>query len=123
MNTSEDIMANMNNARYFTKLDLCKGYCQIPMEEADIEKTAFITQDGHYEFVRMPFGLINSGATLARGLRKALHRVENTGVYVDDIIIYNDTWPEHLSTIETVLQRLKEAKYILLNERLCHGMT
>ena len=68
MNTSEDIMANMNNARYFTKLDLCKGYWQIPMEEADIEKTAFITQDGHYEFVRMPFGLINSGATLARGL-------------------------------------------------------
>ena len=45
MNTSEDIMANMNNARYLTKLDLCKGYWQIPMEEADIEKTAFIIQD------------------------------------------------------------------------------
>ena len=51
MNTSEDIMANMNKARYFTKLDLCKEYWQIPMEEADIEKSAFITQDGHYEFI------------------------------------------------------------------------
>ena len=77
----------------------------------DIEKTAFITQDGHYEFVRIPFLLINSGATLARGLPKALHGVENTGVYVDDIIIYNDTWPEHLSTIETVLHRLKGANF------------
>ena len=44
-------MATLNNARYFTKLYLCKGYWQIPMEEADIEKPAFITKDGHYGFV------------------------------------------------------------------------
>ena len=59
MNTSEDIINNMNNSKYFTKLDLCQGYWQIPMHPADIEKTAFITQDGHYKFLRMPFGLVN----------------------------------------------------------------
>ena len=86
------------------------------MEEADIEKTAFITQDGHYEFVRMPLGL-----TLARDLWKVLHGIENTGIYVDDIIIYNDTWPEHLSTIETVLQRLKEANFTLKPSKSTFG--
>ena len=61
MNIAEDIMVNMNQAKYYTKLDLCKGYWQIPMCKADIEKTAFIKQDEHCEFTRMPFGLVNSG--------------------------------------------------------------
>ena len=60
------------------------------MEEADIETTEFITQDGHCEFIRMQFGLINSGAILATGFGKVLQGIGNTGVYVDDIIIYND---------------------------------
>ena len=48
MNTAEDIKVSTNQAKSFTKLDLCKGYWQIPMCKADLEKNAFITQDGHY---------------------------------------------------------------------------
>ena len=65
------------------------------MHPADIQKTAFITQEGHYEFLRMPFGLVNSGATLAKGLSKVIEGILNIGVYVNDIIIYNNTWLEH----------------------------
>ena len=91
MNTSEDIIANMNNAQHFTKLDLCKGYWQLHMPRLLLE-TAII-----YEFIRMPFGLINSEATLSGGLiKKSTKRNRNTGVHVDDIIIYNDTWQEYL---------------------------
>ena len=57
------------------------------MKESDIEKTAFITEEGHYEFTRVPFGLINSGATLTNGLRRVQQGIENMVVYVDDIII------------------------------------
>ena len=90
---ANDIITNLGKARYFTKLDLCTGYWQIPMKESDSEKTAFITEEGHYEFTRMPLGLINSGATLTKGLRRVLQGIENVDVYVDDIIIYNEEWP------------------------------
>ena len=79
------------------------------MKESDIEKTAFITEEGHYEFTRMLFGLINSGATLTKGLRRVLQGLENVDVYVDDIIIYNEEWGEHLQTVEKVLKCLQDA--------------
>ena len=88
MTSAEDLMTSMKTARYFTKLDLCKGYWQVPMNEKDIPKTALVTQDGHYEFTRMPFRLVNSGATLMKGIRKILRGVNNVGTYIDDIIIY-----------------------------------
>ena len=50
---ANDIITNLGKARYLTKLDLCKGYWQIPMKKSDIEKTAFITEEGHYEFTKM----------------------------------------------------------------------
>ena len=65
---ANDIITNLGKARYFTKLDLCKGYWQIPMKESDIEKNGSITEEGHCKFAKMPFGLINSGATLTKGL-------------------------------------------------------
>ena len=42
---------------------MTKGYCQIPMRERDIAKISIVTPEGRYEFLKMPFGLMNSGAT------------------------------------------------------------
>ena len=50
------------------------------MNEEDIEKTAFVAFDQHYEFLRMPFGLVNSGATFVRGLKKVLGDIDNVNV-------------------------------------------
>ena len=59
------------NVKYFTKLVRSKGYWKISVVTADIHKTMFMsTPDGSYEFVKMPFGMINSGATLETGIRK-----------------------------------------------------
>ena len=54
------------------KIDLTNGYWQIPVAPEDVHKTAFVAPDGQYEFKRMLFGMVNSGATLVRGLRKTL---------------------------------------------------
>ena len=63
MPTAEDIFQKMSKAKYLTKIDLSKSYWQIPVAAKDIPKTAFMTPDGSYEFVKMSFGMMNSGAS------------------------------------------------------------
>ena len=112
MTTVHDLMQSIgSDARFFTKIDLSKGYWQIAVCADDIPKTAFVTPDGHYEFLRMPFGLINSGATLVRGLRQLLGDIEDVESYVDDILIHSESWSSHRVAVEKVLQRLREAGF------------
>ena len=66
--TAEDLFRRLSGKKYLSKIDLTKGYWQIPVAPEDVHKTAFVTPDGQYEFTRMPFGMVNSGATLVRGL-------------------------------------------------------
>ena len=70
MTTAEDLFRRLSGKKYLSKIDLTKGYWQIPVAPEDVHKTAFITPDGQYEFTRMPFGMVNSGTTLVRELRK-----------------------------------------------------
>lgn len=100
----------MAKKRFFTRIDLSKGYWQIPVAERDIPKTAFITPDGTYEFVKMPFGMVNSGATLARGMRKLIDDLDDVDNYVDDIIVHTVTWDDHLRALDELFSRLSEAK-------------
>ena len=111
MTSAEDLFARMGNCRYFSKVDLSKGYWQIPMEEEDISKTAFITEKGHYEFRRMPFGLVNSSATLVRILREVLDGMDCTESYMDDIVIFTQNWDEHLEEIGELCDRLARAGF------------
>ncbi|GFN90480.1 Zinc finger protein [Plakobranchus ocellatus] len=65
-----DILQGMEKDQYFSKIDLSKGYWQIPVRRKDIPKTAFVTMDCKYEFLRMPSGMMNSAATLTRAVKK-----------------------------------------------------
>jgi hypothetical protein len=56
-----DLSGCLNGCTIFSKLDLQKGYFQVPVAAADIAKTAIITPFGLFEFLRMPFGLKNQG--------------------------------------------------------------
>ena len=58
----------------------------------------------------MPFGMVNSGATLVRGLKKALEELSGVGSYIDDIVIYSDSWEEHLRTLKELFGRLRRAR-------------
>lgn len=106
----EDILDRLGKSLYFTTIDLKSGFHQIPMDPAHIEKTAFSTDNGHFEFTRMPFGLKNAPATFQRAMNNILAEYIGTKcfVYLDDIIIIGFNLKNHLENLECVLKRLTE---------------
>ena len=111
----DDLLEKFRTARWFTTIDLANGYWQIEMEEKDKEKTAFICEQGLYEFNVMPFGLKNAPATFQRLMNKLFREYLNdfAAVYIDDIMIYSKTFEEHLHHIELILKKLKEVNLML----------
>ena len=106
-----DLIQNLKNDRFFTKIDLSRGYWQVPVAPGDIHKTAFSTPDGMYEFLRMPLGMVNSGATLTRAIRKLLRGMQNVEHYVDAILVHTTTWDCHVATLRELLRRLAKVKF------------
>jgi len=109
MPSPEDIYIKMRGKLFRSKIDLAKGYWQISMSDDSMEKTAFATPDGVYEFKRMPFGLKNSAASFNRLMRTVLGDMNGVGCFVDDICIYSNTWKEHVKLPGQVLYKLKHA--------------
>ena len=58
----------------------------------------------------MPFGMVNLGASLVRGLKKVLQGLSGVGIYISDIVIYSDSWEEHLRTLKELFCRLRRAR-------------
>ena len=108
----DDLLDQLGSAKYFTTLDLAAGYWQIRVADDSIEKTAFITHNGLFEFRVMPFGLTNAPAIFQRLMQRALSGLnpaegpDFVAVYIDDILIFSRTMEEHLHHIEQVLAQL-----------------
>ena len=105
----DEILDKLGGTGYFSSLDLASGYWQVPVNEEDIEKTAFTVGSSHYEFTVMAFGMTNAPATFQRMMTKRLAGIEGSLVFIDDIIIFADTWEEYRRILEKVLRQIKEA--------------
>jgi len=107
----DEILGKLGKCQYFTTIDLAKGFHQIEMDEESISKTAFSTKSGHYEYLRMPFGLRNAPATFQRCMNNILRPLLNKHclVYLDDIIIFSTSLTEHLNSIQLVFTKLADA--------------
>jgi Reverse transcriptase (RNA-dependent DNA polymerase) len=86
-----DLSARLAGTRVFSKLDLKKGYFQVPVHPDDICKTALITPFGTFEFLRMPFGLRNAGQTFQRLMDQIMRGLDYCFVYLDDILIASES--------------------------------
>lgn len=130
-----DILDKLDWCQYFTTLDLVSGFHQIEMNETDISKTAFNTASGHYEYLRMPFGLKNTLATFQRIMDNILRGIQNEKclVYLDDIIVFSVSLQEHIVNLRSVFERLRETRFKIQLDKseflrkevsyLCHLIT
>ena len=106
----EEVLEGVGKAKFTSKFDLTKGYYQIPMVTADISKTAFICHRGKFEFQQMLFGVKNAPAVFQELVQSIFRQdVKYCTPYIDDIVIFSDSWEEHLAHIETVLTKLRYA--------------
>ena len=109
----DDLLDALHGASWFSTLDLKSGYWQVPIQERDKEKTAFLTSRGQlFEFNQVPFGLCNAPATFSRLMDRVLAGLhwETCLFYLDNIIVFAATWEEHLDHLLQVFERLKHAK-------------
>ena len=124
MPNPDDIFACLASDVVFTKLDLTKGYWQIPLKDDIKEKTAFVTPDGLYQFRVMPFGLVNAPATFTRLMRQILRDLPDVHTFIDDILVRSSSWTQHLiRTLKEVLRRLRQANLTAKPSKCMVGFT
>ena len=117
----DECLEAMSGATVFTTLDLASGYWQVEVNPNDRPKTAFSTNSGHYQFVTMPMGLKGAPATFQRLMDLVMKGLkwDILLVYLDDILVFGRTADEHLTRLETVLERLSQAG-LKLKPSKCH---
>jgi hypothetical protein len=104
----DDLLDQLKEGKYLSKNDLKSGYHQVPIEPSDAWKIAFKSKEGLFEWLVMPFGLTNAPPTFMRLMDDILRPFTNSFVvvYLDEILIFSQTWEEHLHHIRQVLQTL-----------------
>ena len=117
----EDCIDSLGEAKWFSTLDANCGYWQIEMDENDKPKTAFTAHCGTYRYTRMPFGLKNAPATFQRALDLILagYRWQSCIVYIDDVIVFSQSFEEHLEHVRDIFKALSAAG-VTLKPSKCH---
>jgi Reverse transcriptase (RNA-dependent DNA polymerase) len=107
----DECIDSLGDAVVFSTLDCNSGYWQIPLDEADRDKTTFSSHAGTFRFLRIPFGFRNAPATFQRAFDIILSVLKwrTSLVYLDDIIIYSTSREDHYHHVDEVLTTLGKA--------------
>ena len=108
----EDFPSRLDGTTHFTRPDLSIGYWQCIVTPKDREKTAFITPDGLFQFLRLPFGLSNAPATFQRLMDCAIAKYKwiTCLIYMDDLLVFSPSFEEHERHVREIFQALRVAR-------------
>lgn len=112
-----DLATKLHGSRVFSKLDLLRAYHQIPMNESDVPKTAITTPFGLFEYLYMPMGLKNAGATFQRFINEVFSDMSCVFIYLDDILVFSPDEKQHLKDLYLVCARLSQHQLRLSTDK------
>ena len=113
----QELLSRQIHCKYFSSLDLCSGYYHISLTEEAKKKTAFVTMDGKYQWNVVPFGLATTVSIFQYLMSKVSTGLNHFAfTYLDDVLIFSNSWEEHLQHLNTVFNRFKTAS---LKIKLC----
>ena len=106
----EDCMDSLAGKEWFSKLDANSAYWQIKIKESDRKKSAFTTEYGLFEHVKMGFGLCNAPATFARAINIVMPGLnwKTALAFLDDILIMGQDFDGHLENLREALSRFRQ---------------
>lgn len=105
----EDLVEKTRDCKYFTTLDINSAFWSIPLRIEDRYKSAFITQDGHFQWTCLPFGLKTAPAIFQRVLSNILRKHKLTDFvvnYIDDILIFSKNFKDHINHLRRLLDAI-----------------
>lgn len=114
----EDCVDQVGAATFVSKFDLLKGYWQVPLTDRAREVSTFITSQGLFSYKVMSFGLRNAPATFQRLMNTVVAGLNGCAVYLDDVVVFSNSWSEHLDSIRALFQRLAQA-HLTINLAKC----
>jgi len=119
----DDCIDKIGNSKFVSKFDLLKGYWQVPLTDRAKEISAFCTPDALFQYRVMPFGMKNAPATFQRMVNHVVADIEGCEAYVDDLIVYSQSWEQHIGQLRHLFANLSEAKLTvnLIKSEFCHA--
>jgi len=116
-----EILSSLSGAQVLSSLDALSAFTQLELNPDDVEKTAFRTHHGLFQFKRMPFGLRNGPSIFQRVMQGILapYLWLFCLVYIDDIVVYSKSYEGHIEHIDLVLEAIEKAG-ITLAPHKCH---
>lgn len=104
LNLCELLVDCVGSSHYVSKLDLLKGYWQVPLTPLASEISAFVSPDAFMQYTVMVFGMHNAPATFQRLMQIVLSEVQNCEVYLDNVVKYSMTWEDLLWNLSSVIE-------------------
>ena len=108
LDRADELLQAVGNSKFISKFDAKSGYhhCQIKPEHRWL--TAFVFDNDIFNFVRSPFGLVNSGDTFVKAMMIVLRPIRrHTKSYIDDLAVHSMSWQQHLADVTEFLQTMK----------------